>query len=768
VAKTRRRAPKLTKQKPSLLRRFFSCRPVRLFLLAVAVAALLFAFNSPVASALDTAWDSLLRAFGWGLILPAVVILLLLLMAWRRRVPGFLRSWNRWLGIIAFIVLIFGILAFFKPGEGILAEPTWGGNVGKAIIGDADALGGLRLAGIGLAAIFLVVPRRSWRILCTSARALVLPYRRYPLHRIPGRLASGLIGLFRRPPHRPVTQPIGGIAVPEYRVPRLEEPAESVAELEDYVPRVVVEPLEKEPAEPKVAPVPLRIETAEAVPVVAERASGASRWQLPPISLLERAPEVEMWKADVERRARLIEEALASYGVEAKVVQINVGPTVTQFGIDPGWDRKYKEVKEKDRDGNVSVRLREVSKTRVKVERIASLTNDLALALASPSIKIEAPVPGKSIVGIEVPNTTAALVSLRDVIESAPFQRLRPKTKLPMALGKGVSGESLVADLTKMPHLLVAGATGSGKSIFLKSMIITFLLHATPEEGRLLLVDPKRVELVDFRNVPHLVSPVIVDRDKAMATLKWLNREMDHRYDKLAALGARDIETYNRNPRVEEPLPYIMLIVDELAELMSAAPDEVERMICRLAQLARATGIHLVLATQRPSVDVVTGLIKANFPARISFAVASQVDSRTILDSAGAEKLLGRGDVLFLPADAPKPKRLQGSFISEPEIERVVSFWISQRGRPAYVPQLVEDLSKEPAPARAEDPLLAKARQLASEHGRLSTSFLQRRLGVGYPKAARLMDLLEEEGTVATGEPGKSREVLRGERERGG
>jgi S-DNA-T family DNA segregation ATPase FtsK/SpoIIIE len=402
------------------------------------------------------------------------------------------------------------------------------------------------------------------------------------------------------------------------------------------------------------------------------------------------------------------------------------------------------------------------------VDRIASLANDLALALASPSIKIEAPVPGKPMVGIEVPNTTAALVSLRDVIESAPFQRLRPKTKLPLALGKGVSGESLIADLTKMPHLLVAGATGSGKSIFLKSLIITLLLHATPEEVRLLLVDPKRVELVDFRNVPHLVSPVIVDRDKSLATLKWLNREMDHRYDKLAALGARDIESYNRNPRVGEPLPYIILIVDELAELMAAAPDEVERMICRLAQLARATGIHLVLATQRPSVDVVTGLIKANFPARISFAVASQVDSRTILDSAGAEKLLGRGDVLFLPADAPKPKRLQGSFISEPEIERVVSFWISQRGRPAYVPQLVEDLTKEPAPARTEDPLLAKARQLASEHGRLSTSFLQRRLGVGYPRAARLMDLLEEEGTVATGEPGKSREVLRGEQERGG
>jgi len=757
---------RLPTRKPSLLRRFLSWRPVRMFLLVVAVVALLFAFSSPVASALDTAWDNLLKAFGAGIALPALVLLLLLLLAWRRQVPVFLRSWNRWLGIIAFIVLIFGILAFFKPGEGILAEPTWGGNVGKAVIGDDDALGGLRLAGIGLAAIVLVVPRRSWRIVYAAARALVLPYRRYPLHRIPGRLASGLIGLFRRQPYRRVPQPIEGVAVPEYRVPSLvAEPEESVAEPEQYVPRVVIEP---EPAEPEAVPVALKLETAEPVPVVAERIGEESRWQLPPISLLERAPEIELGKVDMEGRARLIEEALASYGVEAKVVQINVGPTVTQFGIDPGWDRKYKEVKEKDGDGNVSVRLKEVSKTRVKVERIASLANDLALALAAPSIKIEAPVPGKAMVGVEVPNTTAALVSLRNVVESAPFHRLKEKTRLPLALGKGVSGETVVADLTKMPHLLIAGATGSGKSICMKSMIATFLLHATPEEVRLLLVDLKRVELVDFRNTPHLVSPVVVDREKAMTTLKWLNREMDHRYDKLASVGARDIESYNRNPRVREPISYLVLIVDELAELMAAAPDEVERGICRLAQLARATGIHLVLATQRPSVDVVTGLIKANFPARISFAVASQVDSRTILDSAGAEKLLGRGDMLFLPADAPRPKRVQGSFISEPEIERLVSFWISQRGRPAYVPQLAEDLAKASAPASAEDPLLAKARRLASEHGRLSTSFLQRRLGIGYPRAARLMDLLEEEGVVATGDPGKSREVLRGEAERGG
>ena len=299
-------------------------------------------------------------------------------------------------------------------------------------------------------------------------------------------------------------------------------------------------------------------------------------------------------------------------------------------------------------------------------------------------------------------------------------------------------------------------------------MITTFLLRATPEEVRLLLIDPKRVELVVFSDVPHLMSPVIFDRGKAVATLKWLNREMDHRYDRLAAVGARDIEGYNRNPRTVEHLPYLVLVIDELADMMAAAPDEVERTLCRLAQLSRATGIHLVVATQRPSVDVVTGLIKANFPARIAFAMTAQVDSRTILDSGGAEKLLGQGDMLFLPPDASRPKRLQGSLVSDAEIERVVSFWISQRGRPLYVPQLAEEMAKASmlrGEASADDPLLERARRLAAEHTHISTSFLQRRLGIGYPRAARLMDLLEEQGIVAPGDPGKSRQVLKKGRE---
>ncbi|MFQ5925130.1 MAG: DNA translocase FtsK [Dehalococcoidia bacterium] len=750
----------MPKERPSLLGRFFRflfSRPMRRLLLLVVVVGLLFYFRAPVISALGTAWESVISFFGVGLILPAAAILLLGWMLWRWRIPGFLGGWNRWLGGIAFSVALFGLLAFFRPPGGILGEVTWGGDLGRAILGTPGPLGALRLVAIGLAGTFLLAPRGSWHLLSTFASALANLYRSYPLHRIPGLLAAWLLALYRRYPlHRMLFSRIR-------RPPRpWVEPVERMVErmVEYEAPKV---------AEPRVMP---QVEVAPAVPLMAETPPPVAeervgKWQLPAIGLLDRTPEVELGQVDTERRARLIEEALASYGVEAKVVQVNVGPTVTQFGVEPGWDRKYREVKEKDRNGNVRVHLEEVSKTRVKVERISSLANDLALALAAPNIKIEAPVPGKSMVGIEVPNTTAALVSLRSVMESAAFQKLKAKAKLPLALGKGVSGETVVADLTKMPHLLIAGATGSGKSVCINSMIATLLFQASPEEVRLLLIDPKRVELVVFANVPHLASPVIVDREKAVTTLKWLNREMDHRYDKLASVGARDIESYNKNPRVKEPLPYLLLIIDELADLMAAAPDEAERRVCRLAQLARATGIHLVVATQRPSVDVVTGLIKANFPARISFAVASQVDSRTILDSGGAEKLLGQGDMLFLPTDAARPKRLQGSFISEAEIERLVSFWIGQLGQPGYVPQLAEDLAK-PSLSPAEDPLLEKARQLAQEHSRISTSFLQRRLGIGYPRAARLMDLLQEQGVVAIGEPGKSREVLRGEEEEGG
>jgi S-DNA-T family DNA segregation ATPase FtsK/SpoIIIE len=469
---------------------------------------------------------------------------------------------------------------------------------------------------------------------------------------------------------------------------------------------------------------------------------------------LDKPGELKLDKDDIEQRARLIEEALASYGVEAKVVQINMGPTVTQFGVEPGWDRKYREIKEKGQS-----RVEEVSKTRVRVERITSLANDLALALAAPSIRIEAPVPGKSMIGIEAPNTVFGSVALRSVVETAAFQKIKARSKLALTLGKGAGGEAVVADLTRMPHLLIAGATGSGKTVCLDSIICCLVLHNSPDDIQFIMIDPKRVELVTFNALPHLAAPVVVDTDKAIKALRWLNQEMDNRYRQFAQVGVRNIEGYNKDRSPGDGLPYLVLVIDELADLIMAAVDEVEHALCRLAQLARATGIHLIVATQRPSVDVVTGLIKSNFPTRISFAVTSQVDSRTILDMVGAEKLLGRGDMLYMPTEAGKPKRLQGSFVSDVEMERLVYFWGNQR-RAEVSPVDFDEVAGFPSGqklAPPPDPLLEEAKRLAQEYKHVSTSFLQRRLRIGYPRAARLMEELEQTGLVEAARPKEER-----------
>ena len=453
------------------------------------------------------------------------------------------------------------------------------------------------------------------------------------------------------------------------------------------------------------------------------------------------------------------------------VVQINQGPTVTQFGIEPGWEIKNRTVVEKDKDGKTildkdgqpKTHVEEVSRTRVRVQQITSLANDLALALASPSIRIEAPVPGKPVLGIEVPNTSKSLVTLRSVVESQPFQRAASKSKIALALGQSVSGEPIVADLAKMPHLLIAGTTGSGKSVCMNAIISCILMHASPEEVRFVMIDPKRVELSAFGPIPHLAfSNIVVDMDKVVGTLQAVIHEMEARYRKFAAIAVRNIDGYNRSPRAQDKLPYWVVVIDELADLMMAAPFEVERQICRLAQLARATGIHLIVATQRPSVDVITGLIKANFPTRIAFAVSSNVDSRTILDMGGAEKLLGRGDMLYMAPDAAKPKRLQGVFVSDEEIERLVHFWTQERfssiERPVY-DHLLDAAKAELEQEGASDDMFERAKELAFEHSRVSTSLLQRRLRIGYPRAARLMDMLEDQGIVGTAEGGGSREV---------
>jgi len=483
-------------------------------------------------------------------------------------------------------------------------------------------------------------------------------------------------------------------------------------------------------------------------------------WKLPPIEqVLDEGGEVNYNDEIDLQRARLIEETLSSFGAPAKVIEINRGPTITQFGVEPDFIES--------RGGRM----------RVRVGKITALADDLALALSARTIRVQAPVPGKGFVGIEVPNEEIALVALRDLIQSEAFKRL--KSPLRFALGLNVSGNAVSADLAVMPHLLIAGATGSGKSVCVNSLICSLLLHNTPDDLRLVMVDPKRVELTGYNGIPHLMAPVVVELERVITVLQWVTREMDMRYRKLAEAGCRNIQEYNTKApgRGEKKLPFLVVIIDELADLMMLAPDETERTVTRLAQLARATGIHLVIATQRPSVDVVTGLIKANFPARVAFAVASGVDSRVILDQPGAERLLGRGDMLFQAPDAPAPVRLQGVFVSESEIQRLVSYWQAYAGLgqpaptaaggivdapPASVPLKQIPLWDEMEQAEEDgDPMLQEAIEVSRRQGRASISMLQRRLRIGYTRAARMIDTMEDRGIVGPPEPGTgTRQIL--------
>jgi S-DNA-T family DNA segregation ATPase FtsK/SpoIIIE len=694
-AKSGRKA-KDSESAPKRFFAFVASPAVRRLILLVVVVALLYLI-----------WDLMFARLGYGLVLIAIALGLLVWMAWNQRFSVVKRRWNWVLGGISLFFAVWGILGF----------SALGGTFGQSMIGSPNVsptAGRLLVAGLVILGIVFVIPRQSWVAIKNGWRLLTKVY------------VLCLAAISRRR-GRPKAIPVQ-TALPEAVM------ACEVEVTEVQSPERPTPPVWKSEHEPILTP---------------------RGWHLPPIDILDKPAEMKLDREAVDQRARLIEEALASYGVDAKVVQINIGPTVTQFGVEPGWDRKYKDVREKGRDGTYEVKSEEVSRTRVRVDRITSLANDLALALAAPSLRIEAPVPGAPVVGIEVPNTVFGSVAIRGAIESAAFQKIRARSGLALALGKGAGGEAIAADLAKMPHLLIAGATGSGKTVCLNAVISCLLLHNSPDDVRFIMIDPKRVELVTFNGVPQLLAPVIVDTDKALKALRWLNQEMDNRYRLFAKAGARNIEGYNKDRAPGEGLAYLVLLIDELADLMMTSSDEVEHTLCRLAQLSRATGIHLVVATQRPSVDVVTGLIKANFPTRISFAVTSQVDSRTILDMVGAEKLLGRGDMLYMPTEAGKPKRLQGSFISDAEIERLVYFWGNQRQIPVDSVDF-DAVTQGPSGGQITgppDPLLGEAKQLAQEYKHLSVSFLQRRLRIGYPRAARLMEALEQAGLLEEAPP---------------
>lgn len=465
-------------------------------------------------------------------------------------------------------------------------------------------------------------------------------------------------------------------------------------------------------------------------------------YHLPSFALLKKQPKQEnMQKGNMKSNARKLEQTLESFGVSAQVTQVHRGPAVTRYEVYPA--------------------------AGVKVSRIVNLVDDIALALAAKGIRIEAPIPGKSAIGIEVPNDDVSIVTLRDVIESSTFHESH--SKLSIALGRDISGEPIVGHLNQMPHLLVAGATGSGKSVCINGIIASIIYKAKPHEVKMLMIDPKMVELNVYNGIPHLLTPVVTDPRKASMALKKVVSEMEQRYELFSQSGTRDIEKYNalvrkeneKDAEAQKPfLPYIVVIIDELADLMMVAAKDVEDAICRLAQMARAAGIHLIIATQRPSVDVITGVIKSNIPSRIAFAVSSQVDSRTIIDGGGAEKLIGKGDMLYLPAGASKPMRIQGVFLSDKEVEAIVGHCIEQQ-KAKYIENIVPEVTDEQStPEVQEDELYQQAVDLVIKQGTASVSYLQRKLRIGYTRSARMIDAMEDNGVVGPYEGSKPREVL--------
>ncbi len=686
---------------------------------------------SPDQGRLSRAWSSLLRqVFGVG-VYPVVLLLIagsILLILWNSLSSK--PRW-RWQAIVGWEIIFFCGLglwhALSREDPLRLAQTGQGGGyIGWALAGFLSSLvgpvaGAVLLALAVLAGLYLVLAP-YWGVIFWRIRWL-LAQMAVPLR--------GMLALLRPGPASEAqpTAPSTRVAPPKTSrpIPPAATPEQSQP-LPSFLTRKA-SPTAQPPAKPRPAPAPVPTD-------------------LPPLDLLNPEKPVTDDEADARLKAQIIEDTLDAFGIPAQVTEWHRGPVVTQFDVEPGY------IERPDREGNLH-------RYKIRVSKILSLANDLALALAASPIRIEAPVPGRAVVGIEVPNETKTLVGLRGVLESEQFQKLH--SPLRIALGRDVSGEAVVASLTTMPHLLVAGATGSGKSVCLNAIIASLLFFHRPDELKLLLVDPKRVELTKYNGIPHLLAPVVVDIEKVIVALRWLTQEMDRRYQRFAEAGARNIKAYQKLAAAKglEPMPFIVVVIDELADLMLTAPDEVERTVCRLAQMARATGIHLVIATQRPSVDVVTGLIKANFPARISFAVTSQVDSRVILDTPGAEKLLGRGDMLFMSPEAAKLQRIQGCFVSDKELDALVAFWRraaltvgSEAPQPAPWEgmKLEEDDDKE---------LLQQAIALVREHQQASASFLQRQLRIGYPRAARLMDQLEELGIVGPAEAGgRSRSVL--------
>jgi S-DNA-T family DNA segregation ATPase FtsK/SpoIIIE len=735
-------------------------RERRLDILGIAFALIgLLTFLSLISaerSSVTSGWiNGLSWAFGWGIyLIPMVLVLYGLWLVFRNleHLPDL--SAGKVFGSLLLILNLLTWLHLFAGG---------GWDAARAGIGGGH-LGSIfeRLLVVGLGKPGAMVALLAWLLISlTLTFSLSIPEL---LNTIKPFFASLMqaAGRFFTPPEEPLeastqrSQPPGEALPARFKPLRGKAVVESQSEMPSAPtttenPQPAADPAAH--AQPGTAQPIIQSESEQVVHKVVPQ-----NWVLPKAEEILDPPSPEAMQETAEsERGKLIEDTLASFGAPAHVVEIKRGPAITLFGVEPDYIESR------------------AGRTRVRVSKIVNLADDLALALAASRIRIQAPVPGHSYVGIEVPNEETSRVSLLSILNSKSFQKI--KTTLGFTLGKDVSGNPLAADLTLMPHLLIAGTTGSGKSVCVNSILCALLLNNTPVNLRLVLVDPKRVELTGYNSIPHLLAPVITDADRVVGALQWMLREMDSRYHKFSKLGVRNIIEYNARQSAEH-LPYIVVIIDELADLMMLAPDETERCITRLAQLARATGIHLILATQRPSVNVVTGLIKANFPARIAFAVASGVDSRVILDQPGAERLLGRGDMLFQAPDAAAPSRLQGVYVSDSEIRRLVDYWraaayemqtayVSSHpdtpidSLPPGVPLKQSALFEEMKPEEEGDPLLGEAIDLVRRQGRASITMLQRRMRIGYTRAARMVDKMEEMGIISATLPHTQvREVL--------
>ncbi len=611
---------------------------------------------------------------------------------------------RHYIGGVMFATSILGLMSFDGPETaGIVGEAL--GDLVEGALGFVAS--GLVLLAIGIVSVFLIAD--------TDIQTLERDVRRLLPKRKPKPAAQPEAAPRPKAKKRPA---------PRKSVPLVEaEPVERVINIPKREAPPAAASAQDEPAMPAPAPAP-------DVPL-----------PLPDLRLLSYYDQPVPETAELELKAKQIEETLASFKVQARVREINPGPAVTQFALEPG--------------------------NGVKVRRISELHNDLALTLAAQSVRVEAPIPGQARVGVEIPNKEIATVGLREVLESRNFKT--GKWKLPLPLGRDVNGRAVVGDLAKMPHLLIAGSTGSGKSVCLNGVISTFLMYKRPDELRLLMIDPKMVELTGFNGVPHLLCPVVTEMEKVVGALRMVLKEMNRRYELFKTLGVRNIDGYRKHTAKDdeaETIPYLVVIIDELADLMMTTSDEVETLLARLTQMARATGIHLIIATQRPSVNVLTGLIKANVPARIAFAVSSMVDSRVVLDQPGAERLLGRGDMLYLPGDAAKPVRIQGVFIEE-EVNAIVNHWHTVSPVPQYDEEWL-DLPTNQVQSESggyeddEDPLMEQAMDVIKRQRSASASMLQRRLRIGYNRAARIIEQMEADGVIGPADGAKGRPVLVG------